>query len=130
MVTKSGRVLDRGSVWSWPRTREAVMVLAAVMASFGVLIAGVTYAVQPSREDVRALQATMGDVRERLVRVEEGQARLEKDVARVLVLLERAPGGWIVSIRPKGAEQAEALEADAVVGMRLVTSNVAEGAAE
>lgn len=28
------------------------------------------------------------------------------------------------------AEQAEALEADAVVGMRLVTSNVAEGAAE
>ena len=28
------------------------------------------------------------------------------------------------------AEQAEALEADAVTGMRLVTSNVAEGAAE
>lgn len=93
MVTKSGPVLDRGSVRSWPRTREAVMVIAAIVASFGVLIAGVTYAVQPLREDVRALQATMGDVRERLVRVEEGQARLEKDVARVLVLLERAPGG-------------------------------------
>lgn len=93
MVAKSETAPDRGSVWSWPRTREAVMVLAAVVASFGVLIAGVTYAVQPLREDVRALQATMGDVRERLVRLEEGQARLEKDVARVLVLLERAPGG-------------------------------------
>ena len=28
------------------------------------------------------------------------------------------------------AEKAKALEADAVIGMRLVTSNVAEGAAE
>lgn len=78
------------------------MVLAAVVASFGVLIAGVTHAVQPLREGVRALQATMGDVRERLVRVEEGQARLEEDVARVLVLLGRAPAGWIVPHTVRG----------------------------
>lgn len=33
---------------------------------------------------MRVLRATMGEVRERLVRLEEGQARLEEDVARIL----------------------------------------------
>ena len=68
-------MVPNSSVRSWSRAREAVLVLAAVVASFGVLIAGVAYAVQPVREDVQAvredvrvLQATMGDVRERLVR--------------------------------------------------------------
>ena len=82
--------------WSWPRAREAVLVLAVVVASFGVLIAGVTYAVQPVREeiqavreDVRMLQATMGDVRERLVRVEKDIEALKEGQARILALLER-----------------------------------------
>ena len=84
------------SAWSWSRAREAVLVLAAVVASFGVLIAGVTYAVQPVREevqavrgDVRVLQATMGDVRERLVRVEKDIEALKEGQARILALLER-----------------------------------------
>ena len=82
--------------WSWPRAREAVLVLAVVVASFGVLIAGATYAVQPVREDiqavredVRVLQATMGDVRERLVRVEKDIEALKEGQARILALLER-----------------------------------------
>ena len=84
------------SAWSWPRAREAVLVLAAAVASFGVLIAGVTYAVQPVREDiqavredVRVLQATMGDVRERLARVEKDIEALKEGQARILALLER-----------------------------------------
>ena len=84
------------SAWSWSRAREAVLVLAAVVASFGVLIAGVTYAVQPVREevqavreDVRVLQVTMGDVRERLVRVEKDIESLKEGQARILALLER-----------------------------------------
>ena len=87
---------SNSSAWSWSRAREAVLVLAAVVASFGVLIAGVTYAVQPVREDVQAvredvrvLQATMGDVRERLARVEKDIEALKEGQARILVLLER-----------------------------------------
>ena len=71
-------------------------MLAAVVASFGVLIAGVTYAVQPVREDVQAVredvqvfQTTMGDVRERLVRVEKDIETLKEGQARILALLER-----------------------------------------
>ena len=85
---------SNSSAWSW--SREVVLVLAAVVASFGVLIAGVTYAVQPVREevqavreDVRVLQATMGDVRERLVRVEKDIEALKEGQARILALLER-----------------------------------------
>ena len=88
--------VSNSSVWSWSRAREAVLVLAAVVASFGVLIAGVTYAVQPVREDVQAvredvrvLQATMGDVRERLVGVEKDIEALKEGQARILALLER-----------------------------------------
>ena len=88
--------VPNSSTWSWSRAREAVLVLAAVVASFGVLIAGVTYAVQPVREDiqavredVRVLQATMGDVRERLVRVEKDLEALKEGQARILALLER-----------------------------------------
>ena len=87
---------SNSSAWSWSRAREAVLVLAAVVASFGVLIAGVTYAVQPVREevqavreDVRALQVTMGDVREHLVRVEKDVEALKEGQARILALLER-----------------------------------------
>ena len=71
-------------------------MLAAVIASSGVLIAGVTYAVQPVREDVqvvrgdvRGLQATMGDVRERLARMEKDIEALKEGQARILALLER-----------------------------------------
>ena len=88
--------VSNSSAWSWSRAREAVLVLAAVVASFGVLIAGVTYAVQPVREDVQAvredvrvLQATMGDVRERLVGVEKDIEALKEGQARILALLER-----------------------------------------
>ena len=88
--------VSNSPAWSWSRAREAVLVLAAVVASFGVLIAGVTYAVQPVREDVQAvredvrvLQATMGDVRERLVRVEKDIEALKEGQARILALLER-----------------------------------------
>lgn len=69
------------------------MVFAAGLACIGVLLAGLTYTVQPLREDVRVLQATMVEVRERLVRVEEGQARLEEDIGRILVLLARQSDG-------------------------------------
>ena len=84
---------SNSSAWSWSRARETVLVLATVVASFGVLIAGVTYAVQPDiqavREDVRVLQAAMGDVRERLARVEKDIGALKEDQARILALLER-----------------------------------------
>ena len=69
------------------------MVFAAGLTCIGVLLAGLTYTVQPLREDVRVLQATMVEVRERLVRVEEGQARLEEDIGRILVLLARQSDG-------------------------------------
>ena len=89
-----------GREWSWYRAREAVVVFTAGVAGFGVLIAGLTYAIQPVREDVRIMQATMAEVRERLVRVEEGQIRLEEgqirleeDVGQVLVLLARRTDG-------------------------------------
>ena len=87
---------SNSSAWSWSRAREAVLVLAAVVASFGVLIAGVTYAMQPVREDVRAvredvrvLQATTGGIRERLARVEKDVEALKEGQARILALLER-----------------------------------------
>ena len=89
-------MVPNSAVRSWSRAREAVLVLAAVVGSFGVLIAGVTYAVQPVREDVQAvredvrvLQATMGDVRERLARVEKDIEALKEGQARILALLER-----------------------------------------
>ena len=68
------------SAWSWARTRETVMVLAAMLACFGVLIAGMSYAVQPVREDLRVLQATMGNVRERLVGVEVEVGSLKEEL--------------------------------------------------
>ena len=75
--------------WSWARTRETVVVLAAALACFGVLIAGMTFAVQPLDEDLRVLQATMGDVRERLARVGKDIEALKEGQARILALLER-----------------------------------------
>lgn len=93
IAAKSESVTVRGSVWSWSRAREAVVVFAAGLTCIGVLLAGLTYTVQPLREDVRVLQATMVEVRERLVRVEEGQARLEEDIGRILVLLARQSDG-------------------------------------
>ena len=68
------------SAWSWARTRETAMVLAAMLACFGVLIAGMSYAVQPVREDLRVLQATMGNVRERLVGVEVEVGSLKEEL--------------------------------------------------
>lgn len=58
MAAKSESVKAEAPGWSWSRAREAVVVMA-VVAGFGVLIAGVTYAVQPVREDMRVLQTTM-----------------------------------------------------------------------
>ena len=86
---------SNSSAWSWSRAREAVLVLAAVVASIGALIAGVTYAMQPVhedvreiREDVRVLQVMMGDVRERLARVEKDVEALREGQARILALME------------------------------------------
>lgn len=66
--------------WSWARTRETVVVLAAALACFGVLIAGMTFAVQPLDEDLRVLQTTMGNVRERLASVEVELGGLKEDL--------------------------------------------------
>ena len=68
------------SAWSWARARESVVVLAAALACFGVLIAGMTFAVQPLDDDLRALQATMGNVRERLASVEVELGGLKEDM--------------------------------------------------
>ena len=80
---------------AWSCVREAVLVLAAVVASIGVLIAGVTYAmqsvredIQAVREDVRVLQAAMGDVRGHLARVEKDIETLKEGQVRILALLE------------------------------------------
>ena len=102
VTAKSGQVeagsvkASNSSAWSWSRAREAVLVLVAVVASFGAMIAGVTYAMQPVhedvravREDVRVLQVTMGDVHERLARVEKDIEALKEGQARILALLER-----------------------------------------
>ena len=70
------------------RWLEVLTAVAAVLATSGVLIGGVRWAVDPLREDVQALRASVredigelradvADVRERLVRVEEAVRRLE-----------------------------------------------------
>lgn len=98
MEAGSVKVPD-SAVRSWSHARETVLVLAAVVASFGVPIAGVTYAVQPVHVDVQAvrenvweLQATIGDVRERLVRVEKDIEALKEGQVRILALLECRAG--------------------------------------
>ncbi len=82
---------------SWHRVREVIVTVAAIMGGLGVLIAGMTYAVQPVsdhirllREDVQILQGTAADVRERLATVEvkqtileEGQADLETRMVKL-----------------------------------------------
>ena len=107
MAAKPESTPASGTAWSWYRAREAAVVLAAGVAGFGILIGGFTYAIQPVREDMRIMQATMAEVRERLVRVEErqtgleegqvrleeGQVRLKEDVGRILVLLARRSEG-------------------------------------
>ena len=81
------------------RWLELLTAVAAVLATSGVLIGGVRWAVDPLREDVQALRASVradigalraevradigdlredvADIRERLVRVEEAVRRLE-----------------------------------------------------
>ena len=78
MAAKSESVTARESAWSWSRAREVAVVFGAGLTGVGALLAGLTYTVQPLREDVRILQATMVEVRKRLVRVEEGQAGSRK----------------------------------------------------
>ena len=67
---------------------EALSAVAAVLATCGVLIGGVRWAVDPLRDDMQTLRkefradigelrADMADIRERLVRVEETVKRLE-----------------------------------------------------
>ena len=96
---------ERGSgspAWSWGRARETVMVLAAAVACFGVLIAGMTYAVHPVHEDLRVLQATTGNVRERLAAVEVGLdgvgkelGGLKKELANVREDVESLKAGQV-----------------------------------
>ena len=81
------------------RWMEALGAVAAVLATCGVLIGGVRWAIDPLREDMQTLReefradigelraefrtdigelrAGMADIRERLVRVEETVKRLE-----------------------------------------------------
>jgi len=73
---------------TWYRVREVIVTVAAIMGGLGVLIAGMTYAVQPVsdhirllREDVQILQGTAADVRERLATVEVKQTILEEGQA-------------------------------------------------
>ena len=82
---------------TWYRVREVIVTVAAIMGGLGVLIAGMTYAVQPVsdhirllREDVQILQGTAADVRERLAtlevmqtNLEEGQANLEARLVKL-----------------------------------------------
>ena len=81
------------------RWLEVLTAVAAILATCGVLIGGVRWAVDPLREEVRtlraetredmralraevrsdigALRADVADIRERLVRVEDAVKRLE-----------------------------------------------------
>ena len=83
------------SAWSWTHARETVVVLAAAVACFGVLIAGMTYAVHPVHEDLRVLQATMGNVRERLAGVEVELGGLKKELANVREDVESLKAGQV-----------------------------------
>ena len=86
---------------SWHRIRE--VIVTAIMGGLGVLIAGMTYAVQPVsddirvlREDVQILQGTAADVRERLATVEVKQTILEEgqaDLETRMVNLEAGQAG-------------------------------------
>lgn len=81
---------------TWYRVREVIVTVAAIMGGLGVLIAGIAYAVQPVREDVRVLQETSADFRERLARLEEGQATLKEgqaDLETRMVNLEAGQAG-------------------------------------
>ena len=86
----------------WNRVREVIVTVTAVLPGLGVLIAGITYAAQPVREDihalredVRVLQGTSADVRERLARLEEGQAKLEEGQAKLEARQARLEEGQI-----------------------------------
>ena len=75
---------------TWYRVREVIVTVAAIMGGLGVLIAGMTYAVQPVsdhirllREDVQILQGTAADVRERLATLEVMQTNLEEGQANL-----------------------------------------------
>lgn len=81
--------------WSWARARETVMVLAATVACFGVVIAGMTYAVHPVHEDLRVLQATTGNVRERLAGVEVELGHLKNELTNVREDVESLKAGQV-----------------------------------
>ena len=108
---------------TWYRVREVIVTVAAIMGGLGVLIAGIAYAVQPVREDVRVLQETSADFRERLARLEEGQAILKEgqaDLETRMVNLEAGQAGLETRMVKLEAGQARLEEGQAGLEARMV----------
>ena len=108
---------------SWHRVREVIVTVAAIMGGLGVLIAGIAYAVQPVREDVRVLQETSADFRERLARLEEGQATLKEgqaDLETRMVNLEAGQAGLETRMVKLEAGQARLEEGQAGLEARMM----------
>ena len=108
---------------TWYRVREVIVTVAAIMGGLGVLIAGIAYAVQPVREDVRVLQETSADFRERLARLEEGQAILKEgqaDLETRMVNLEAGQAGLETRMVKLEAGQARLEEGQAGLEARMM----------
>ena len=108
---------------TWYRVREVIVTVAAIMGGLGVLIAGIAYAVQPVREDVRVLQETSADFRERLTRLEEGQATLKEgqaDLETRMVNLEAGQAGLETRMVKLEAGQARLEEGQAGLEARMM----------
>ena len=108
---------------TWYRVREVIVTVAAIMGGLGVLIAGIAYAVQPVREDVRVLQEMSADFRERLARLEEGQAILKEgqaDLETRMVNLEAGQAGLETRMVKLEAGQARLEEGQAGLEARMM----------